>query len=108
MNLVGPIYLSFTALLPVCAWWLVLFMLKEVWKVTFWFKRVNIVVSEGIRAAIADTEKIKNKDNQPLRQEEQIKLLQKEKRRETGKQAKEQQLIALTQGERVKMKMKNI
>ena len=31
MNLVGPIYLSFTTLLPVCAWWLVLFMLKEVW-----------------------------------------------------------------------------
>ena len=55
---------------------------------------VNIVVREGIRAAIADTGKHKSKDNQPLRQEEQIKLLQKERRRETGKQAKEQQLLA--------------
>ena len=38
---VGPNYLSFTALLLVCAWWLVLFILKEVWKVTFWFKLTN-------------------------------------------------------------------
>ena len=67
---------------------------------------VNIVVREGIRAAISDTEKIKIKDNQTLRHEEQIKLLQKERRRETGKQTKEQQLLALTQGERVKIKMR--
>ena len=65
---------------------------------------MNIVVGEGIRAAIAETEKNKSKENQPLRQEEKIKLLQKERRKETGKQGKEQQLLALSQGERVKMK----
>ena len=62
------------------------------------------MVGEGIRAAIAETEKNKSKENQPLRQEEKIKLLQKERRKETGKQGKEQQLLALSQGERVKMK----
>ena len=67
---------------------------------------VNIVVSEGIRAAIADTGRHKSKNKQPLRQEEQIKLLQRERKRETEKQAKEQQSLALTQGERVKMKMR--
>ena len=62
------------------------------------------MVGEGIRAAIAETEKNKSKENQPLRQEEKIKLIQKERRKETGKQGKEQQLLALSQGERVKMK----
>ena len=67
---------------------------------------VNIAVNEGIRAAIADTGKHKSKNNQPLRQEDQIKLLQRERKRETEKQAKEQQSLTLTQGERVKMKMR--
>ena len=66
----------------------------------------NIVGREGTRAAIADTGRIKSKNSQPLRQEEQIRLLQKGRRKGTGKQAKEQQSMMLTQGEKVKMKMR--
>ena len=56
----------------------------------------NIVGREGTKATIADTGRIKSKNSQLLRQEEQIKLLQKGKRKGTGKQAKEQQSMMPT------------
>ena len=59
---------------------------------------------EGTKAAIADIERIKIRDNQPLRQGKQTKLLLKERRKRTGKQVKEQQSMILTLGEKVKMK----
>ena len=51
---------------------------------------------EGTKAAIADIERIKIRDNQPLRQGKQTKLLLKERRKRTGKQVKEQQSMILT------------
>ena len=65
---------------------------------------VNIVDREDTKAAIADTERIKIKDSQPLKQEEQTRPLLKERRKRTGKQVKEQQSMILTLGEKVKMK----
>ena len=59
---------------------------------------------EGTKAAIADIERIKIRDNQPLRQGKQTKLLLKERRKRTGKQVKEQRSMILTLGEKVKMK----
>ena len=64
----------------------------------------NIMGREGTKAAIADIERIKIRDNQPLRQGKQTKLLLKERRKRTGKQVKEQRSMILTLGEKVKMK----
>ena len=64
----------------------------------------KIVDREGTKAAIADTERIKIKDSQLLRQGERTRQLLKERRKRTGKQVKEQQSMILTLGEKVKKK----
>ena len=65
---------------------------------------VNIVDREDTKAAIADTERIKIKDSQLLRQGEQTRQLLKGRRNRTVEQVKEQQSMILTLGEKVKMK----
>ena len=58
---------------------------------------------EVTKAAIEDIERIKIRNSQPLKQGEQTRLLLKERRKRAEKQAKEQQSMMLTQGEKVKM-----
>ena len=59
---------------------------------------------EGTKAAIANTERIKIRNSQPLKHGEQTRPLLKERRKRTGKQVKEQRSMILTLGEKVKMK----
>ena len=50
----------------------------------------SIVATEIIRANIVDTRKYRIKSKQTSKQEEQIKLPQRERKRETGELAKKQ------------------
>ena len=65
----------------------------------------SIVAREIIRANIVDTRKYRIKSKQTPKQGEQIKLPYRERKRETGDPAKEQQSKILIQGEKVKKKM---
>ena len=67
---------------------------------------VNIVANEIIKVTTADTRKYSSNNKQTLKQKEQTKLPQKERKRETGELAKKQQLTTPIQGEKGKKKRK--
>ena len=67
---------------------------------------MNIVVSEIIKVNIADTKKYSSSNRQTLNQKEQIKLRQKERKRETEGLSNKQQSTTATQGEKVRKKKK--
>ena len=65
---------------------------------------VNIVANGTIKVNTADTRKYSSNNRQTLKQKEQIKLQQKERRRETEGLAKKQQSTTAIQGEKAKKK----